>query len=372
MNHTEEQFFALLRTGLWHTPIDTALFSEETHWDIILKMATMQTVSGVLFDGASTLPTDQQPATALMRKLYQTTLRIEQSHKVLNTAIEQIVPALQREGIRSILFKGQGVAQNYPNPLRRQCGDIDLYVGQKNCKKAMDILISIGAKPENKTKKISPKHENFDYAGVSLELHFRAEKLRNPLANPDFQRWTQKHLWAEELQVWKNNEVDVHLPPINFDALYIFNHAFHHFIAGGISLRQLCDWMLYLHKFKDRIDKDELLTDLKTLGMLKPWQTFGCILVHQLGLPQEEFPFYNPEYTKASEVVLNKILQVGNFGFYNSEHSKHPSGFLRGKWHSLYVEQRWLSDMFFIFPKDILFFYINYWRSGIINIIKGR
>lgn len=371
MNRADQQFFALLRAGLWDKPIEENLFSESFDSNIILKMASMQTVSGILFDGISKLPIDKQPPTSLMRKLYQTTLRIEQSHELLNNTIEKIVPALQKEGVRPILLKGQGVAQNYPNPLRRQCGDIDLYVGQKDCEKAMGILLSIGAEPENKTKKKSPKHENFYLNDVGVELHFLAEKLRNPFLNPRFQRWTQKYLRGNELRIWTLDNTNIYLPPANFDALYIFNHAFHHFISAGVGLRQLCDWMLYLHRFKDRINRDDLLRDLKNLNLLRPWQIFGCIVVNQLGLPKEDFPFYTSEYEKISKRVLYLIMQVGNFGFYHLNDKEHPTGFLSGKFNSLLFKQKWVRTVFCLFPKDVSIFYIWYCCNGISNIIRG-
>lgn len=372
MNKTEQQLFALLRSGLWGSPVDADLFSDIVDWEAMLKMAAMQTVTGIVYDGIDKLPVDKQPPIPLMRKLYQTVMRIEQSHELLNKQLAKIVSKLQMEGINPVLLKGQGVAQNYPNPLRRQCGDIDLYVGKENCEKAVEILLGTGASPENKTKKKSPKHESFYLRGVTIELHFLVEKLHNPFANAEFQRWTQKHLRGNELQTWNLNGVNISLPPVNFNALYIFNHAYHHFIAGGIGLRQLCDWAIYLYIFHGHIDRQELMKDLKALGLLKPWQVFGCIVVEKLGLAKEDFPFYTEKYKGDSQQVLSRILQTGNFGYYNTEYGKHPARYLAGKLHSLYIRQKWIGGCLSIFPKESLLFYIYYWGNGISNILKGR
>lgn len=372
MNKAKEQFFSLLRSGLWDSPIADSLFAESVDWEYILAIAKMQTVTGVVFDGISNLSSRLQPPSDVMRKLYQTVIRIEHSHELLNKRLTEIVPKLQLEGIYPVLLKGQGVAQNYPNPIRRQCGDIDLFVGKKDCEKACQVLLRLGAEPENKNKKKSPKHENFYLREVSIELHFLVEKLRNPYYNKRFQPWCGSHLRKENLRSWNLNGINIFLPPVNFDALYIFNHLYHHFISGGIGLRQLCDWAVYLHTFSDQIDKSVLLKDLKVFGLLKPWQLFGCIVVDQLGLPKEDFPFYTEKQKKYSQKILSKILQTGNFGFYNSEHDNHPSGFLSGKFHSLLLKQRYLIEIFPIRPKDVLVFYIEYWTNGIVNIIKRR
>ena len=76
----------------------------------------------------------------------------------------------------------------------------------------------------------------------------------------------------------------------DFNAFYIFNHRWHHFMTSGIGLRQFCDWMLFLHKHKDEIDLGRLEKFLMDMDMMKPWQSFGCVIVDVLGMPEEEFP----------------------------------------------------------------------------------
>lgn len=370
MNKTEQQFFVLLRSGLWGSPVDADLFSDIVDWEAMLKMAAMQTVSGIVYDGIDKLPVDKQPPVSLMRKLYQTVMRIEQSHELLNKRLVEIVTLLQSKGVRPILFKGQGVAQNYRNPIRRQCGDIDLYIGKKEYKRACGLASEWGLVSDSETE--SHKHYHFNWNGVTIEFHRIAERLRHPIRNRKFQRWTQCHLHGNNQKKWNLNNVEIELPTVNFDALYIFNHVYHHFIGGGIGLRQLCDWTIYLYVFHGHIDRQELMKDLKALGLLKPWQVFGCIVVEKLGLPKEDFPFYTEKYKGDSRQVLSKILQKGNFGRYNTEYDKRPAGYLAGKLHSLYIRQKWIGGCLFVFPKESLLLYIYYWGNGISNILKGR
>ncbi|MFV0417418.1 MAG: nucleotidyltransferase family protein [Dysgonomonas sp.] len=370
MNKTEQQFFALLRSGLWGKPIDTDLFTDTVDWEIILKTAQMQTVTGIVFDGISRLPKERQPSVSVMRKLYQTVIRIEQSHKLSNQCLTEIVSLLQSEGINPILLKGQGVAQNYLNPIYRQCGDIDLYIGKENYKKSCELAAKWDVISDDGTE--SNKHYQFSMNGVTIEFHRIAEQLYNPIFDKKFQNWTIYHLHGNKQRKWILKGTEILLPPVDFDSLYIFNHLFHHFVIGGIGLRQLCDWALYLHAFHDQINKDELLATLKSFDLLKPWQIFGDIIVSYLGLTKSEFPFYTQKFPTKSNKVLTKILQVGNFGFYNSNKSKRPEEFLRGKLHSLYIKQKWLSNILDIFPKEILAFYLWYWYNGLNNIRKGQ
>lgn len=370
MNKTGRQFLALLRAGLWNSPVDTPVFQGEIDWEAILMLARQQTVSGPLFDAINELPGELQPPVDWMRRLYVTVLRIEQSHELLNRRLAEIVPLLQGEGIRSVLLKGQGVARNYANPLRRQCGDIDLYVGKSNYKKACRMMDGWGDVSGDESE--SHKHAHYHRDGVVVELHRIAERLEYPARDKRFQQWTEKHLLGSELQKMMVDGTAVSLPPVNFDVLYIFNHAYHHFISGGIGLRQLCDWILYLDTFFEVIDLVELEADLKAFGLMRPWKIFGALAVNRLGLVAEKMPLYSSRYHIQADRVLRRILQAGNFGFHDPRHTHRPKEYLKGKWHSFFHAHRQLFTIFPVFPKDVVTHYFYFLYRGVIQVMFDK
>ena len=75
-----------------------------------------------------------------MMKLMMVRVKTEQMHQLLNTTLNQIVKALDKEGVPSVLLKGQGVAHNYRKPSSRSCGDIDLYTGLGGHEQACRII----------------------------------------------------------------------------------------------------------------------------------------------------------------------------------------------------------------------------------------
>lgn len=371
MSRTEQQFFTLLRSGLWNSPVDDSLFSGDTDWSAILKMALMQTSGGVVFDGISKLPENLQPPTAIMRRFYQTVIRIEQSHGLFNERLSRVILLLQSEGIHPILLKGQGVAQNYPNPVRRQCGDIDLYIGKKDYRRACELAVQKGIVSDETLE--SHKHFYFEWDGVVIEFHRIVEKLPDPFINKKFQEWTQYHLHRNTLKVWNLNNTEVLLPPPNFNALYIFNHAFLHFIADGIGCRQLSDWVMYLHTFHDQIDRPELMKDLETFGLLRAWQIFGNIAVHELGLSKEEFPFYTDKFRDISQkVILKDILLLGNFGRYDPKWATRPAGYLSGKLHNFRMKNRRTLNLFSTIGGNVVLYYVYYLVIGIQQIVNDK
>lgn len=368
MKQTNAQILSLLRSGLWNSSIDLELFSGNVDWNSIIRMSSIQTISGVVFDGIHHMTSEYLPPTDIMRQLYQRVIRIEHSHELLNNQLVDITTKLQSEGIHPILLKGQGVAQNYPNPVRRQCGDIDLFIGTENYNRSSELLKKWGIIPEIEIG--TYKHYHFKWHGVSFEFHRIAERLYNPQKDKKFQKWTAFHLYGDTLRTWRLNEAEISLPPVNFDVLYIFNHLYRHFISGGIGLRQLCDWTLYLHTFNQQIVREELYNDLQSFGLLKPWQLFGALVVNWLGLPKEEFPFYMENYKEDAEIILDKILEIGNFGFYNPIRGERPPGFLSGKIHSFLYHQKYLLGILRFFPKDVLIFFPWYFTKGIAALFK--
>lgn len=55
-------------------------------------------------------------------------LALEKRNQLLNVRCKEITKISNGLGLCSCVLKGQGVAMLYPNPLRRQNGDIDLWV----------------------------------------------------------------------------------------------------------------------------------------------------------------------------------------------------------------------------------------------------
>lgn len=372
MNRSEKQFFALLQSGLWGSKPDESLFDDITDWQAVLKIASMQTVIGFVFDGISNLPLHLQPSSDILQKLYITVVRIENSHELLNDRLTRIVPLLSDENIYPVLLKGQGVALNYPNPTHRQCGDIDLYVGEEDYKKACNLVIEKGMASLGPSSE-SYKHFHFDWDGVHIELHRMVAKIPNPFIDKKFQEWTAFHLHKDRLLRRHINNTEILLPPPNFNALYIFYHAFHHFVSDGVGCRQLCDWVMCLHQFRDTINRDLLLADLKRFRLLRVWQIFGCIAVHQLGLPHEEFPFYTDSYSDISQdVILRDILQLGNFGRYDKKWKTRPAGYLSGKLHNFRMKNRRAVKLFPAMRSNVFYYYIYYLLIGVNQIVNDK
>lgn len=374
MNVHEQNLLSFLRTALWGVPASC----DTPDWRTLLRLAEKQTVTGLIYDVALTLPPSQQPDGELLRTLHLHTVRIAQSHQLLNTTLAEIVSRLRTEGIRTVLLKGQGVARNYPNPLRRGCGDIDLYVGEPEYTRACRLLNEWGMLDGEKTAE-SIQHLHFTYNGVCIEIHRIAGIMFSRCRNRLFRRWSDELLQEDSYNTMQidgtlaaSGGTQVLLPPVRFDAFYLFYHTYKHFLTGGVGLRQFCDWTMYLHDFADEIDRTALKEDLHRFRLLHPWQVMGHIAVRHLGLPQEEFPFFSADagVKKTADAMLELILQSGNFGFHNPNRTRRPDGYLAGKLHSFRLMHRRLWQVFPLCPADTLCYYSAFLTKGIAQLFK--
>jgi len=357
----QELLFTLLRNALWGREADPLCFSAETEWGAIYYLSKQQTVTAILYDALISLPSELQPDPTLLRQWYIHVIKVEQSHKLLNLRLAEATNLLQSEGIRSVLLKGQGVAQNYPIPFHRQCGDIDLYIGKGNYKEAYNAAQKWDSVQE--VERDDTKHYSFHWRDVTIELHRIALSLRK------FQHWTEYHLTGDKLRIWSINGAEVLLPPVNFDALYILIHAYSHFILGGIGLRQLCDWTLYLHTFANEIDQQQLKHDLDSFGLMRVWQIFGHIAVNNLGLAENKMPFYTKQYGKEAENILGDIIKGGNFGYYSIS-SKPQKNYLIKKFHTLLRIWQRARRLLSLFPKDTIAYFISFITTGITAVTR--
>lgn len=364
MNDSRDILLSLVKNALWGTSCN---LTAKPDWDKVLYIARQQTVTGLVAEAIPNLPEEFRPDAGLKLKLHSAVMGIYRSHVLLNSQLAHVKKLMDANGIRSVLFKGQGVAQNYPNPLSRQCGDIDLYVGEDNFLKGMDIL-EPGVEHDVDDYKYL-KHFSTESGGVHVELHRIAEILPGRKADREFQKWTVEELSGPDVRTVRIGDCDVNLPPVDFDPLYIMNHAWHHFINGGIGLRQLCDWTQYLHKFHDRIDAEKLESNLKRFRLTRAWQIMSSFCVKHLGLPAGECPLYGGLYGREADKMLDIVFSEGNFGRHSSARkSPRPAGHFAGKFHSFMKTNRRMLKLLPISSTEVVRSWIYFFVKGMKNV----
>ena len=130
-----------------------------------------------------------------------------------------------------------------------------------------------------------------------------------------------------------DKELSIPVLPVTFNAFFLFQHLFIHFVNFGVGLRQVCDWVLFLHKHRKEIDGDEFKSLAKRFALLYPMQLFARIAVDHLGAPEFIFPFPMISNNRHADKVMHDIIENGNFGFHKPG-KKRPKEKMAGMWFS--------------------------------------
>lgn len=358
---TESQNFllTLVRMALWRK--QEAMPDHKPDWKNVLVLAEKQTLLGLVAEAVPMLPEYLQPDPKSKMKLHTMAMRIIKSHSILNRKVADIKTRMDSNGIQTVLLKGQGVALNYPNPQSRQCGDIDIYVGENNFDQALRQLDPLSDEDYRYLK-----HFNITEDGVDIEVHRIAEILPGAKHDRLFQQWTNSCLEGNMLRQEEIGGVYINLPPVDFDAIYIMNHIWRHFMTGGIGLRQLCDWAMFLHRYHNDIDSNALSSNLNKFGLTRAWHILSALVVQHLGLPKEECPLYDGQYAKKTDKVLDIIWHDGNFGHYSSP-SKKPDSANRytAKFNTFKKITLRIIRIFSVSPIDVLYSWLYFSIRGI-------
>lgn len=341
---TRAAYLQLLRAGLWG---EEAAVSAPVDWPAVMALAKQQSTLGLVCQAALQLrpsgsegavasspgaeapsPTGEKtspaPPAAIRQQMQAHLMKTVNAHASTNRMIARVGRLLQGAGIEPLLLKGQGVASYYPQPLLRQCGDIDLYVGTGNYSLACRLLEQeapavareIGGPSATASFHATDKHFAVELArGLAVELHQYTERLSSPKLDAIYQRISDEGT-KDGLIPMSFDGVEVLTPSDTFNSFYIFHHLWHHVIGMGLGQRQLCDWMMFLHTHVGRLDLAKLKEWLLDLQLLDVWQVFGCMIVQHLGLPAEEMPFFDENKKSRGDRLLHYMLAEGdNFGF---------------------------------------------------------
>ncbi len=369
---TIEAFFELVRAGLWETEVKLASYGE-VDYERILRIAREQSVVGLVAASLEHV-TDVKVPQQWALQFAGETLQLEQRNKAMNQFIAELVQAMRKTGIYTLLAKGQGIAQCYERPLWRACGDVDFFLSNDNYQKAKDYLVPLASSVE--TEGVYGKHLGMVVDGWNVELH---GNLRCGLSNrvdKELEEVLIDTFNNGNVRSWNDDGVQVFMLGVENDAFYVFNHFLGHFYKGGIGLRQICDWCRLLYTYRDSLNYELLESRIKRAGLMSEWRAFGAFGVKYLGMSIEAMPLLddnlNANLNRKADKIGEFILEVGNFG-----HNRDMSFYHNGSYFVQKVKSfgRRCGDMirhFSIFPVGTIRFVPCILFNGLRSAVRGE
>ena len=305
MDKTLQALFALLQAGLWGIFDEAAASAfplSAGEWERVFTLARQQTVTGIAFRGLDFLPEEAAPPMGIMAKWMAHADRIEQSNRVMNETVAKLYGHFASAGVEAVLQKGQGVAAMYPEPLLRECGDIDLYFPGHDG--VSDPLAGIdGAVRERQPD------DSWSYVvdGIIVEHHTDLLDIQSPRAKRYVKRLIEEKGFEK---VVTGDGVEVLVPAPEVNLLLLSSHILKHAFGVGIGLRQFCDYAVARRYYEGRVNEEEMREIWRMTGLEKWQDLLEGFLVKKTG------------------VLLDIVLKGGNFGVYSKDRENVP----RARW----------------------------------------
>lgn len=307
-------FYALLQAGLWEKDVQLLQYGWVDYKKVI-QLAEEQSVVGLVTAGLEHVKDAKIPHDKLIPFIGRT-LQIEQRNKAMNDFIAKLINLLNKNGIKALLVKGQGVAQCYERPLWRACGDVDLLLDDENYQKAKEVLIPLASSVEDED--VGNKHQGMHIKGFVLELHGRMPFSMSKNVDHEIDSILHDSFSKDSIRIWYNSDVDVLLPSNYNHLILIFTHFLSHFFIEGVGLRQICDWCRILWTYRSEIDLKQLEKCINRMGLNSEWKAFGTFAVHYLGIPIEAMPLLSNsdsiKFKNKAKKINDFIMLTGNFG----------------------------------------------------------
>lgn len=311
-------FFKLIQLGIGtRESLQLEAPLPESTWKELLTLARKQAVTGIVMDGILKLPAEYLPPTPIKLKGIQQLLRIEQLNRRLNGEVVQVSEFLQAESYACTILKGQGIARYYPNPLHRMPGDIDIWPDAEP-----DVLRKY-AHTRFPDKEWSVLHTHLPLLDeTEVELHFQPSYMYNPVTNTRLLAFCGEHRKActGNRVLLERTDRPVAIATDTFNRVYVLQHILRHLFDEGIGLRQLTDYALALRKEMTPAEKEETLQTLHQLNMEGFAEAVMYVLQTVFAL-EPEFLLCPPD-EKKGKLLLEEILEGGDFGFYDRRGDK--------------------------------------------------
>ena len=317
VSNNEGALFALLRLGLGTGGAATdvpALSAED--WERLYSMAGEQSVLGIAYAGIERLPKDAQPPMELAFQWASEAETVRGHNRLVNAEASRLTELFAAAGRKTAVLKGPANAMLYPDPLSRQCGDIDLWVeGGRESVLALLKEKNLVADEGSLTKLYTAPH-HVDLApgpdGIHVEVHFDPSSGNlNPFSNRRMMRFL-----AAEIAEAGEAPGGFCVPSMRFALVMQMSHIQRHFLEEGIGLRQVVDYYVLLRNSTEA-DRDEVAARLRAFGVSHMAGALMWVLGEKLGLERDRM-LCRPDPFRG-RWLLSKVFAGGNFGLYAEE-----------------------------------------------------
>lgn len=320
MNKPEEIFLKLLFSAVNGLPVDQSLLEEgdpadqEALWRSLAQYGRSHSVLPLIYDKVGKTPAFLSLPSGVSSVIRResvaiTALQCRKSRKLMH-----LLEEIRKSEIECLLIKGMICRALYPSPDLRFSSDEDLVIRRPDLERLLALMKEFGMQ-------IAPYEQNDnvvkvgDATGFMLEIHmlplFGVENHSFRIIN----RFLQDVFLRKTVVMVDQRPIDTMDPTDHL--IFLFAHCLEHLVHAGVSIRQLCDIMLFVRAYDDQLDYCRLKYCLDQSGLLPFVCAITDIIVKLLcpedGMPQGYLDVFEG-VTVDSSPLLSDILQAGVYG----------------------------------------------------------
>lgn len=211
-------------------------------------------------------------------------------------ALEQIYKAFDENEIDYMPLKGSVLKFVYPKPEMRPMGDADILIKNEQTEKINAVISNLGY-VKNESHK-GDYDTVWDKKGVlHLELHWNIVSPINRVYYKYFQSGWQ---FARK----ENNDSRKYEMAPEDNLVYLFTHFANHYRYGGIGIRHLTDFYIFIMK-NSGLDNKKIESALSEMGLLQFYKNV---------LNTADVWFNGKNSTEITDFITDKIFSSGSYG----------------------------------------------------------
>ena len=294
-------------------------------WNAIDILAKKHAVIPLVYHAVMLLPVENRPPLELLNEWKKYTISSVMRNELLVHAQTNVVKLLQNEGVQCAILKGSSVAILYPKLEMRALGDIDILVSKDQCQQAVEVLVADGY---HKHVSDHPFHIGFDKSGVYLELHFDLTEYPNSLIGEKIKERASNALSRIEEVNINNNALPVLSE--SDQAIALLLHMERHMVDGGIGLRQLCDWYVFIDSLSHECLENDVLPMIRKCQLYQFASVLTRICGDHLGLDELKHQWCMYISKRTADALLDDIMDSGNIMSHDLERAV-SSTFVKGE-----------------------------------------
>lgn len=212
-----------------------------------------QGVVAVAFDSLQILPEDHGTPQSVLMQWLGRTVSVEQRMERMQKVAFEYAALLSEYGLKTFVMKGIGVGDYYPEPLHRECGDLDCFVlSSAGNEPAYEAANQISEMAGASVRRGYYKHSHINYRGLTIENHQFCTAIRGGKEKKEFERHLETLLKDSREHPVGNSSLL--MPCADFTALFLTAHSLFHFLFEKIHFRHVLDWAFFMKAEAGNVD----------------------------------------------------------------------------------------------------------------------